>query len=179
MMISVTFRNTEGEEWQREYLDEKLRKLKKYVDNPVEARVVLSVEKFRNVAEINLAANGLSVNAKEEGKDMHTAIDNAIEKIERQLKKFKDKIRGHKNNSLREERIEAQEPISEDLEDLAAGKVVEVRKLVLKPMSVEDVVMEMETTKNRFVVYRDSATENISVMYRREDGYYTLIETRG
>ncbi len=179
MMISVTFRNTEGEEWQKEYLDEKLKKLKKYVDNPVEARVVLSVEKFRNVAEINLTANGLNVNAKEEEKDMHTAIDNAIEKIERQLKKFKDKIRGHKNNSLREERIGALEPTSEDLEDLATGKVVEVRKLVLKPMSVEDVVMEMETTKNRFVVYRDSATENISVMYRRDDGYYTLIETRG
>jgi putative sigma-54 modulation protein len=179
MMISVTFRNTEGEEWQREYLDEKLKKLKKYVDNPVEARVVLSVEKFRNVAEINLSANGLNVNAKEEEKDMHTAIDNAIEKIERQLKKYKEKVREHKNNSLREERIETRERISEDLEDLTAGKVVEVRKLVLKPMSVEDVVMEMETTKNRFVVYRDSATENISVMYRREDGYYTLIETKG
>ena len=67
MRISVTFRNKEGENWHREYIEERLKKLKKYVDNPVEARVVLSVEKFRNVAEVNLMANGLNVNAKEEG----------------------------------------------------------------------------------------------------------------
>lgn len=176
MMISVTFRNTEGEGWQKEYLDEKLKKLKKYVDNPVEARVVLSVEKFRNVAEINLTTNGLNINAKEEEKDMYSAIDNAIEKIERQLKKHKEKIRGHKNNSLREEG--SGEAMS-DLEETPGSKVIEIRKMALKPMSLDDAALEMETTRNRFVVYRDSATENISVMYRRDDGNYVLIETKG
>jgi len=176
MMISVTFRNTEGEGWQREYLDEKLKKLKKYVDNPVEARVVLSVEKFRNVAEINLTANGLNINAKEEEKDMHSAIDNAIEKIERQLKKHKEKTRDHKNNSLREE---GSGEAMLDLEETPGSKVVEIRKMALKPMSLDDAALEMETTKNRFVIYRDSATENISVMYRRDNGNYVLIETKG
>jgi putative sigma-54 modulation protein len=180
MIISVTFRNnTEGEGWQREYVDERLQKLKKYVDSPAEAHVVLSVEKFRNVAEINLTANGLNVNAKEEEKDMHLAIDNAIVKIERQLKKHKEKIRGHKNNSLREEGVEAREPIPDDLEESTDAKIVEVKKLVLTPMSLEDALMEMETTKDRFVLYRDSTTENISVMYRREDGNYALIEAKG
>jgi putative sigma-54 modulation protein len=176
MMISVTFKNTEGEGWQKEYLDEKLKKLKKYVDNPIEARVVLSVEKFRNAAEINLTANGLNINAKEEEKDMYSAIDNAIEKIERQLKKHKEKVRNHKNNFPREERLE--EAMS-DLEEAPSSKVVEIRKMALKPMSLDDAVMELETDRNRFVVYRDSATENISVMYRRDDGNYTLIETKG
>lgn len=178
MMISVTFRNTEGEGWQREYLEEKLKRLNKYVDNPVEARIVFSVEKFRNVAEINLTANGLNINAKEEEKDMHAAIDNAIVKIERQLKKHKEKIRGHKNNSLREEGSEVREAMS-DLEETPGSKVVEIRKMALKPMSLDDAVLEMETTRSRFVVYRDSATENISVMYRRDDGNYALIETKG
>jgi len=176
MMISVTFRNTEGEGWQREYLDEKLKKLKKYVDNPVEARVVLSVEKFRNVAEINLTANSLNINAKEEEKDMHSAIDNAIEKIERQLKKHKEKTRDHKNNSLREE---GSGEAMLDLEETPGSKVVEIRKMALKPMSLDDAALEMETTRNRFVIYRDSATENISVMYRRDNGNYVLIETKG
>ena len=101
MKISVTFRNAEGENWQKEYVEERLEKLKKYIDNPVDARVILSVEKFRNTAEINLTANGLNINSKEEEKDMHLAIDNAIEKIERQLKKHKEKIRGFKNNHSR------------------------------------------------------------------------------
>jgi putative sigma-54 modulation protein len=176
MIISVTCRNTDGESWQKGYVEERLQKLKKYVDNVVEARVILSVEKFRNVAEINLAANGLNINAKEEEKDMHLAIDNAIVKIERQLKKHKEKIREHKNNSLREDGggIAAEDP-----EDFGGIEVVSVRSLVLKPMSMDDAVMEMETTKNRFVVYRDSTTENINVMYRQEDGKFALIETTG
>jgi len=179
MIISVTFRNSEGEAWQKEYVEEKLGKLKKYVDYPVEAHVVLSVEKFRNVIDINLTSNGLNINAKEEEKDMHLAIDNAMLKIERQLKKHKEKIRGHKNNSLREEGAGSVGLASEEIDDLPDNRVVKVRQVVLTPMSLDDALMEMETTKNRFVVYRDSATENISILYRREDGNFTLIETKG
>lgn len=178
MVISVTFRNTEGEGWQREYLEEKLKKINKYVDNPIEVHIVLSVEKFRNVAEINLMSNGLNINAKEEEKDMHVAIDNAVEKIERQLKRHKEKIRNHKNNSLREEGEEIRESVP-DLEEQQGSKVMEIREMALKPMSLDDAVLEMGTTRSRFVVYRDSVTEKINVMYRRDDGNYVLIETTG
>ena len=179
MIISVTFRNSEGEAWQREYVEDKLNKLKKYVDYPVEAHVVLSVEKFRNVADINLTSNGLNINAKEEEKEMHLAIDNAILKIERQLKKRKEKIRGYKNNSLREEGAGSVSPESEEIDDLPGDRVVKVRQMILTPMTLDDALMEMETTKNRFLVYRDSATENISIIYRRDDGNFTLFETKG
>lgn len=174
MKISVTFRNSEGEEWQKEYAEERLKKLKRYIDDPVDAHVILSVEKFRNTAEINLMANGLSINSKEEEKDMHLAIDNAIEKIERQLKKRKEKIRGFKNNS----RSEASEGefAGEESDETPESKVVETRKVVLKPMSIDDAVMEMETSKNRFVIYRDSSTEDVNVIYRREDGKFALME---
>jgi putative sigma-54 modulation protein len=175
MKISVTFRNAEGENWQKEYVEERLGKLKKYIDNPVDARVILSVEKFRNTAEINLSANGLNINSKEEEKDMHLAIDNAIEKIERQLKKHKEKIRGFKNNQSRSEASD-RESSDEEGEELPASKVVETRKIVLKPMSIDDAIMEMETTKNRFVIYRDSSMENVNVIYRRDDGKFTLLE---
>lgn len=173
MKISVTLRNTEGEDWQKEYVAERLKKLKKYIDHPVEARVILSVEKFRNTAEINLAANGLSINGREEEKDMHLAIDNAIEKIERQLKKRKEKVRGFKTVPSRSGEFGA-ETHADEGEEAADTKVVETRKMVLKPMSIDDAVLEMETTKNRFVIYRDSSTENINVIFRREDGKFAL-----
>jgi len=175
MKISVTFRNGEGETWQKEYVEERLNKLKKYIDNPVDARVILSVEKFRNTAEINLMANGLNINGKEEEKDMHLAIDNAIEKIERQLKKRKEKVRGFKTNPSRNGES-GEESASEEGEESPDAKVVETRKVVLKPMSIDDAVLEMETTKNRFVIYRDSSTENVTVIYRREDGKFALME---
>jgi len=177
MRISVTFRNKEGENWHREYIEERLKKLKKYVDNPVEARVVLSVEKFRNVAEVNLMANGLNVNAKEEAKDMHLAIDDAIEKIERQLKKKKEKIRTQKTNSVRGGNIGGMEQRVEDVDEAPDTRVVETTRIVLKPMSLDEAIMEVESLKNRFIIYRDSSTEKVSVVYLRDDGKYLLIET--
>lgn len=93
MNISVTFRTSEGENWQKTYVEERIVKLKKYLDVPSEAHVVLSTEKFRNVVEINLSANGWNVNAKEEAKDMHLAVDSCIDKIEKQLKKQREKNR--------------------------------------------------------------------------------------
>jgi putative sigma-54 modulation protein len=177
MRISVTFRNKEGESWHREYIDDKLMKLKKYIDNPVEAHVVLSVEKFRNVAEVNLMANGLNINAKEEAKDMHLAIDNAIEKIERQLKKKKEKIRSQKTNATRGGNVDDMEQMSDDMYETPETRVVETKKIVLKPMSLDEAIMEIESSKNLFVIYRDSSTENVSVVYIRDDGKYVLIET--
>jgi putative sigma-54 modulation protein len=175
MKISVTFRNTEGEEWYKQYVDERMQKLKKYLDLPVEAHVVLSVEKFRNVTEINLLDNGLTVNAKEEAKEMPQAIDNAVEKIERQLKKHKEKIRVHKGNANRESAMTG--GAFEEMEDTAESKIVETRKTILKPMSPEDAILEMDTTKHHFLLYRDATTECICVIYRRDDGLYGLIET--
>ena len=176
MKISVTFRSAEGENWQKEYVEERLKKLIKYIDNPVDARVILSVEKFRNTAEINLMANGLNINSREEEKDVHMAIDNAIEKIERQLKKRKEKIRGFKTNASRMEELGGGESPSEEDDESQESRVVETRNIVLKPMSIDDAVLEMETSKNRFVVYRDSSTENVAIIYRRDDGKFALME---
>jgi putative sigma-54 modulation protein len=177
MKISLTFRNTEGEGWQKEYVDERLNKMNKYIDRPVDTHVILSVEKFRNVAEVNMIADGLNINAKEEAKDMHLAIDNAIEKIERQLKKHKEKMRGHKTNLTRAEGITAIGAMSEEMDEEPETKLVETRKVVLKPMSLDDAVMEMDVSKQRFIIYRDSSSENVSLIYRRDDGNYTLIQT--
>ena len=67
--------------------------------------------------------------------------------------------------------------ISEDIEEGPETKLVETRKVVLKPMSLDDAVMEMDVSKQRFIIYRDSSSENVSLIYRRDDGNYTLIET--
>jgi putative sigma-54 modulation protein len=178
MRITVTLRNGEDESWQKEYVEEKMKKLDKYIDTPAEARVVLQVEKFRNTAEISLLANGLNINSKEEAKDMHLAIDEAVDKLERQLKKHKEKIREHKATA-KEAASLAGETTAEESEEGAVSRVVETKKVLLTPMSLEDAVLQLEETKNRFVVYRDSNTENVHVMYRREDGSVAVIETNG
>ncbi len=176
MRISLTFRNTEGENWQKEYVDERLNKIKKYIDRPMDVHAILSVEKFRNVVEVNMIADGLNINAKEEAKDMRLAIDNAVDKIERQLKRHKEKIRGHKTNMTRAEGILAISGEVGEGEEEQETKLVETRKVVLKPMSLEDAMMEMDVSRQRFIIYRDSSSESVSLIYRRDDGNYTLIE---
>lgn len=174
MNISVTFRTGEGENWQKTYAEERIAKLKKYLDVPAEAHIILSTEKFRNVVEINLSANGWNMNAKEEAKDMHLAVDSCIEKIEKQLKKQKEKNREHKPKSIRHEEVKSGERMEE--EDYAA-KVVETRKVVLKPMSLEEAILELEGNTARFLIYRDTASEKVSLVYRLDDGNFAHIET--
>ena len=177
MKISVTFRNGEGENWQKVYAEERIVKLKRYLDMPAEAHIILSTEKFRNFAEINLSANGWNVNAKEEAKDMHLAIDSCIEKIEKQLKKQKDKVREHKPHSIRHTEGKIGNDEGEEEEESPTNKIVETRKIVLNPMSLDEAIMEIEGSKTRFIMYRDSLSENVSLVYRRDDGNYAHIET--
>ena len=175
MNISVTFRNSEGENWQKIYVEERIIKLKKYLEAPAEAHIILSTEKFRNVVEINLSANGWNVNAKEEAKDIHLAVDNCIDKIEKQLKKQREKTREHKPRSIRHASSKTIEGIEED--EFAAAKVVETRKVILKPMSLEEAALELEENKSRFLMYRDTASEKVSLVYRLDDGNFAHIET--
>jgi len=175
MKISVTFRNGEGENWQKVYAEERIQRLKKYLDATAEAHIIVSMEKFRNVTEINLSSNGWNINAKEEAKDMHLALDRCIEKIEKQLKKQKEKVREHKPKSIRR----GQEKLAqgEETEETTVNKIAETQKVILKPMSFDEAIMEIEETNDRFIIYRDSSSENVSLIYRRDDGNYTLIET--
>jgi putative sigma-54 modulation protein len=178
MKISVTFRNIEGEEWFKNYVEEKLSKLKKYIERPVDVRVVLSVEKFRNVAEINMMDNGMNVNAKEEAKEMSLAIDEAVEKIERQLKKHREKMRIHKGAGSKSGEEQFAKSSAVEGEDVSEARIVETRKIILKPMSHDDAIMELEASRNVFIMFRDASTENVAVIYRRDDGNYILVEAK-
>jgi putative sigma-54 modulation protein len=175
MKISVTFRNGEGENWQKVYAEERIQKLKKYLDAPAEAHIIVSMEKFRNTTEIHLSSNGWNINAKEEAKEMRLALDRCIDKIEKQLKKQKEKVREHKPKSIRRGSEKAVE--RGETEEAAVSKIAEMRKVILKPMSFDEAIMEIEETNDRFIIYRDSSSENVSLVYRRDDGSYMLIET--
>ena len=96
MQISVTFRHMDSNDGMKEYAKQKLLKMKKYVENPVEAHVVLSVEKFRNIAEVTIKGEGVSINGEERSRDMYSAIDNVMGKIGRQIKKRRGKNRSYK-----------------------------------------------------------------------------------
>ena len=178
MQTSFTFRNMEPGEWLKDYVGKKLVRIERYMDKPIRVDVILSVDKFRNIAEMKLSAKTIAFQGKEEAKEMTLAVDNVIDKIERQMKKYKEKTRDHKDvasvgESMGSEVLSTEE--DDEYDDNA--DVVETRKVVLKPMSLEDAILEMDESGNMFVIYRDSSSERVNVIYRRDDGKYTLIET--
>lgn len=176
MQINVTFRHMETSEPVSNYIEEKLPKLKKYIDEPVEAQVVLSVEKIRHKAEVSLSAKGITIKATDETSDMYAAIDGVMDKLDRQLKRYKDKIKNHKPLRGRERRVEKTVYTAESIDEgHAEPSIIKSDSFHVKPMSVEEAVMQMDLLEKEFLVFTDSSSEEINVAYRRKDGNYGLI----
>jgi putative sigma-54 modulation protein len=161
----------------RDYAIEKLTKLTRYIDKMTEANIVLSLEKHRHIAEVTINANRITINGREETNDMHSAIDLVMDKIERQVKKYKDKIRNHKP-SPHIQGIHARINVlsSESIERDEEPRVVSTETLSIKPMSVEEAVMQMDLLNNDFFIFSNANNQKVSVIYRRKDGDYGLIE---
>ncbi|MBW1692809.1 MAG: ribosome-associated translation inhibitor RaiA [Deltaproteobacteria bacterium] len=174
MQTSVTFKNIEPSEHLKSYVGDKLNRFDKYLYNPAEANVVLSVEKFRHMAEINITGDRLNINGKEETDDMYSAIDMVLDKLEKQIKKNKQKIREHRTGL----KPWTQNMIDEDAaftEDEDTGGIL-VRNIEYKPMDVEEAVMQMGLVTDNFLVFTNARTDKVNVLYRRKDGDYGLIQ---
>ncbi len=178
MQIAVTFRHMETSDPLRAYVEEKLDRVKKYIDEPIDAQAVLSVEKkIRHKAEVSLVAKGITIKGSEETNDMYAAVDAVVDKIERQLKRYKEKIKNHKPAGGGRERQVQKSVYAAESIDEGGGEPVIIRShsFQVKPMSVEEAVMQMDLLHKEFLVFTDDESEEINVVYRRKDGNYGLI----
>lgn len=173
MQTSVTFKNLDPSEHLRNYVSEKLNRFDKYLFNPGEANVVLSVEKFRHIAEINIAGDRLNINGKEETEDMYSAIDMTLDKLEKQIKKNKQKVREHRSGKGRNK--EVRNVGAPSYEENPERHVV-VRSIDYKPMDTEEAVMQMDLVDNNFMVFTNARSGQVNVIYRRKDGNFGLIQ---
>jgi putative sigma-54 modulation protein len=173
MDISVTFRHLESTDALRDYVREKVSRIKKYVGTPADVAVVLSLEKHRHQAEITLNTNGITVNAKDVTEDMYAAIDLAVDKLERQVKKHKEKLKDHKPG----ERTARYNIVSSEPALPAQGeRIIKTESIFIKPMSVDEAIMQIDVMNNDFLVFTNAQTQKVNVLYRRRDGNLGLIE---
>jgi len=176
MDITVTFRRMEPAESLRAYAEEKVGKIKKYLDFPAEAHVVLSVEKFRHLADVTLNVNGTRIKGAEETEDMYSAIDQVMDKIETQVKRYVSRIRDRGSENIKGENL-LENSAAEEASPLAQDEpLIESEKIVAKPMDAEEAAMQMNLTRQDFFVFRNARTMEINVVYRRRDGNLGLIE---
>lgn len=177
MQITTTFRQIEQSDALKSYVEEKLDKVKKYIDEPIIAQTYMTVEKIRHIVEITLTAKGVTIKASEATNDMYASIDAVVDKIERQLRRYKERLKGHKpSTDVRAKEGKRTIVQAESLEQQQAPVVIRTETISIKPMSVDEAVMQMDLMHKEFLVFTDASTENINVLYRRKDGNYGLIE---
>ena len=174
MQTSVTFKNLDSSDTLRSYVQEKLDRFDRLLDNPAEANVVLSVEKFRHMAEINISGDRLTINGKEETIDMYSAIDMVLDKLEKQIKKSKEKIRERRSSAKVRNRsmlVEESNVPDEELE-----RQIKIKNIEYKPMHVEEAALQMDLLDDNFMVFTNARSDQVNVLYRRKDGHYGLIQ---
>jgi len=174
MQTSVTFKNLDPSEPLRSYVQDKLDRFDRLLDNPAEASVVLAVEKFRHIAEININGDRLTIIGKEETNDMYSAIDMVLDKLEKQIKKNKQKVRERRTASKSKTKNLPGAEIS--IPDEEPKLEVKVKNIDYKPMDVEEAILQMDLLKDNFLVFTNARSDQINVLYRRKDGHYGLIQ---
>lgn len=174
MQTTVTFKHIDPSEHLKAYVSDKLDRFDKYLDNPAEANVVLTVEKFRHIAEINIAGDKLTIIASEETNDMYAAIDMALDKLEKQIKKSKQKIRERRSASKNRNRSKLEE--TDILPDEDAERQIKIRNIEYKPMDIEEAALQMDLIEDNFLVFSNASSDRVNVLYRRKDGHYGLIQ---
>ncbi|MFZ5448896.1 MAG: ribosome hibernation-promoting factor, HPF/YfiA family [Thermodesulfobacteriota bacterium] len=172
MQISVTFRQIEPSEALKNYVTDRLTKFQRYLDGPVDAHVVLGLEKFRHLADVTIDNNGRIIKGKEENTDMYAAIDLVMDKIDMQLKKLRDKLRSAKGD--RSNRAAVLAPV--EAEEAGSFPAIRRKQVEVPAMQLSDAVELMKKGNDDLVIYTNVESGSLNVLYRRQDGNYVLVE---
>jgi putative sigma-54 modulation protein len=194
MQLSVTFRHMEASEAVRQYAREKVERIKKYFPDPIFAHVVVGTERgYQHACDVHIQLhNGLAIKGHETTEDMYSSIDLVMAKIERQVRRYKDKIRHHKaREGLSEMSVQHHTLESDGANGESAGatsepatapvpqaRITKTDKFVAQVLHLDEALMQMDLAHQTFLVFRHHDTGQTCVVYKREDGNYGLIETQ-
>jgi len=183
LQFIVKGHNIEVTDALRKHAEEKIRKLTRHFDQIMEGEVEFTVQKNPSIhdnqtVEVTLFTKGPVIRATVSSKDMYVSIDQVVNKLERQIQKYKGKTyRSNSKRTVLNDVLEEQEETKENVEEYATPRIVKTKQFPIKPMSPEEAVMQMDLIGHDFFVFTNAETEGTSVVYRRKDGNYGLIES--
>jgi putative sigma-54 modulation protein len=166
----------ETDEGVKTYVKEKVEKLQKYIENPREVHVVLAVEKFRHIAEITIVGNGATFNSQGRDNDLHAAIDQMVDKMERQIRERREKTRRKRTavSSSKTSLPRSGKVVEGKEEDLSS--LIQRKRTIAKPMSLEEALSQLHLSKKEFLIFINSDSGQMNVVYRSKDGGYGWVE---
>lgn len=171
MNIIVTGRQIEITPALKSYAEKKIKKIKRYLSNITEATVTINIEKYRHKVEVLLKVNGVLIQAEGITGDLYASIDEVVDKLERQIKKYKEKLVSHRKPEGRAPGIPSETKSAEEI-----GRIIKNKRFELKPMSPDEAVLQMELLDKDFFIFTNDNSGDINVVYRRKDGNFGLIE---
>jgi putative sigma-54 modulation protein len=172
----------ESTEALKDYANEKVGKVTKYLSRATNAHVILCVEKLQHKAEVLIDAGGIHCRGEAHSENMYKSIDEATDKIVRQVKRYQDKIHNHKHKqgladvAVIHSIVELPEDAAE--QEAAAASIVDSKQILARPMTVPEAVMQMDLIHNDFFIFQNVDSKQVNVIYRREGGRYGLIEAQ-
>ncbi|MCF8011488.1 MAG: ribosome-associated translation inhibitor RaiA [Clostridiales bacterium] len=175
MQVVVRGRNVELTNALKEYAEKRVRKLEKFFDNLGDAQVAMNVENQSHKVEITIPVNGMILRGEESTGDMYYSVDMVVEKLEKQVEKYKGKLYKRRSYQDKAEKAAAGPAVEED-EVTEDGAVVRTKRFQVKPMPVDEAILQMNLLGHNFFVFPNAETEQVNVIYKRKDGNYGLIE---
>lgn len=185
MKVNITGKNYVIYDKLEDTIEKKLSRLDKYFSEDIVANVVLSQKRGRDKIEVTINAKGVVFRGEELNSDIYEAIDKVVDKLANQMSKFKGKLqrRYNDNKALKFEFDETEAAAEEDdeeaesFEEIYDTPVVKTKKFELRPMDVDEAILEMEMLGHNFFVYLDMETDSVNVVYKRNGGSYGVLET--
>jgi len=177
MLIQITARHVEVPAKLKSYIESRVEKLDKFLDGITDVHVTLSSEKYRQIAELNVHGRGnVYLSATEASEDLKSSVSQAIDKIEGQAKKHRAKKIDKKRR--RPTRVAGEGTFNVIAGEVSAGatQIIESRRFVIKPLTVEEAVLEIEEESAEFLVFRNATNSRTNILYRRPDGNFGLID---
>lgn len=177
MNITVKAKNTQVTAPLKEYVDKRFAKLEKYFTNEMQGTVTLVVEREKHRVEATIPVNRYLLRAEETSNDMYASIDGVVDKLERQIHKYKTRVnRKGKVNSFADLPPVTVAPAAEPEPDEELAKPIKVKRFTVKPMDEEEAILQMELLGHDFFVFLNAETNTVNVVYKRHDNSYGLID---
>lgn len=174
MSVNVKGRNIDVTPALKEYVEKKITKVTKQFKTVGDISAVLKVEKGNHIVEITVPASGILLRAQETTKDMYSSIDLVVEKIERQIHKYKTRLMKRKYSNFADTAVSAPAPAAE-VADEGEFEIIKNKRFVMHPMTPEEAILQMNLLNHDFFVFYDPDLGATNVVYRRKDGKYGLL----
>ncbi|HET6516410.1 MAG TPA: ribosome-associated translation inhibitor RaiA [Thermodesulfovibrionales bacterium] len=172
MNVIVSGRHLEVTPALKSYAEDKMKKFERYLANISEATVTLTVEKYRHKTEVLLKANGVMIQAEGTTEDIYSSIDEVVEKLEKQVKKYKEKLVSHRKG----EGKASVGPSGAGPAVSETERIIKKKRFDMKPMSPDEAAMQLDMLGRDFYIFTNDVSGDINVIYRRDDGHFGLIE---